>query len=234
MTGNAPAPPVSTAERSLWRAYEAWCAGAGALAAFVLPTPFLGTELDSLEGQTALALHPFAGALSRALRQRATRTPGVAMVLDAAPRLGLSVAMRLSAKGWAAVPMYGRWPVPGAVLPTEHLTRWLAAGASVSSRQNGPACLLLDSERARRVSPTSLRTRFDNRYEHGPHQFPPAARWRSLGVRTVLLAGLRATPASDIESYVAALVSGGIIVDLVSVATLLVEGRGGPPAEAKE
>ncbi len=73
-----------------------------------------------------------AGAVVELVARRAAPAAAdeqTAVFLEAPPRLGLAAGWRLGGAGWAVAPLYGRWPAPGAVLPTERLTSWLLAVA---------------------------------------------------------------------------------------------------------
>ncbi len=199
----------------LWGAYRQWRVAAGSLADYVLPAPFLAPwepagSLPTARGATAMA-----GELSR------RAGPGTALILEATPRLGLAVGRRLRASGWTVAPLFGRWPAPRAVLPVERLTGWLARTAEgVAGPLVAPGasprhlCLLLDAERARRVSERTLRHRFDNRYEYATFLLPPPARLRQWDVARILWAGPAAIVPEDLEAYAEALVDAGIAVEL--------------------
>ncbi|MDQ3703126.1 MAG: hypothetical protein M3442_19735 [Chloroflexota bacterium] len=221
----AASPPVP----SLWRAYRRWRVAAGPLADYVLPAPFLATW----EPPTTPLRSEGAARIARDVARRAG--PGIgrgtALILEATPRLGLAVGVRLHASGSAVAPLFGRWPVPRAVLPAERLTAWLtqamadapairsASDSRARSRAPGDAprllCLLLDAERGRRVSQRTLRHRFDNRYEYATFLLPPPARWQRWGVTRILWAGPAAVVPPDLTTYAESLVDSGIAVELI-------------------
>jgi hypothetical protein len=228
----------------LWQAYARWRAAAGPLADFVSPTPFLAPW----EPAPTVPRHPGAAGLAAALRRRvcarqrdasghAPEACETAVFLDVPPRLGLAAAVPILAGGWAVAPLLARWPHPGAVLPAAALTGWLLALAAPPGTSLGgqahprppqplpspgahPAlCLLLDSERLRRVSRPTLARRFDNRYAYGPYMLPPAGRLQTLGVRRALFVGAAAATAPDLAEYAERLAA-GLTVELASLSSL--------------
>ena len=221
----------------LWRAYRSWRGLAGPLADHVLPSPFLAPW-------SPVPLLPRAAGAGAVVDLLARRTPTsagsgeqTAVFLETTPRLGLAAGWRLRGAGWAVAPLYGRWPAPGAVLPTERLTSWLLAvagapprSATAPVREAGapgarPLCLLLDAERARRVPPAALRRRFDNRYDYPDYLFPPPRRLREWGVGRALWAGPSASFPPGLQDYAESLVRAGISLDLVRLPLLPSRGR---------
>ena len=271
-----PAPPsadraVPAGARPVWPAYGRWRRLAGPLADFVLPAPFLAPwpatpRLPAARGAPALAAALDARAGGPAARPRGDRGPGAfgaagdaatALFLEAPPRLGLAAGLRLGRAGWTVVPLYGRWPAPGAVLPAERLTGWLLGvacalrpatagvapgGPSQGDREgegdgDGAAaprpdrlCLLLDSQRARPVAAGVLRRRLDNRYDYPAYLLPPPRRLDACRVGRVLWAAPAAAVPPDLQEYAEALVRAGIVLDLVRLGDL----RGARPAVAGE
>lgn len=221
----AAAPP----DPSPWQAYRRWRVAAGPLADYVLPAPFFATK----EPPPTPLRAAHAARVARDVARRAGHEigGGTALILEATPRLGLAVGVRLHASGWAVAPLFGRWPMPRAVLPAERLTAWLtqamadapAARSAAASRTRpdvpGDAprllCLLLDAERGRQVSQRTLRHCFDNRYDYATFLLPPPARWQRWGVTRVLWAGPAAVVPPDLATYAESLVESGIAVELI-------------------
>jgi hypothetical protein len=254
-----PGPPPPAAEDdagAVWPAYPRWRRLAGPLADFVLPAPFLAPW----PAAPRLPAAPGAPAIAAALAARASGADGTdgtddaggswvtrtALFLEAPPRLGLATALRLGRAGWSVVPLYGRWPAPGAVLPAERLTGWLLGVACAldpsatagAPRDDAPGrtspglarlCLLLDSQRSRPASAGVLRRRLDNRYEYLTYLLPPPARLVAGGVRRVLWAAPAAAVPPDLQDYADALVRAGIVLDLVRLGALSAPG---PPVAA--
>ncbi|HEX2514043.1 MAG TPA: hypothetical protein VH257_05005 [Chloroflexota bacterium] len=221
----------------LWQAYRAWRGLAGPLADYVLPAPFLAPW----NPVPCLPQAAGAGAVVELVARRAAPADAdeqTAVFLEASPRLGLAAGWRLGGAGWAVAPLYGRWPAPGAVLPAERLTSWLLAVAGAlrapatprPARAGGapgarPLCLLLDAERERRVSPATLRRRFDNRYDYPDYLFPPPQRLRGWGVGRAVWAGPSAAFPPGLQDYAEGLVRAGISLDLLRLPPLPARGR---------
>jgi hypothetical protein len=261
-----PAPPPTAAEDAagaVWPAYPRWRRLAGPLADFVLPAPFLAPWPAAPRRPAA----PGAPAIAAALDARAGAADGgdggdgsegdaegprmvrTALFLEAPPRLGLAAGLRLGRAGWSVVPLYGRWPAPGAVLPVERLTGWLLGVACALDATAPPGaqrddalgrappgrappgrarlCLLLDSQRSRPASAGVLRRRLDNRYTYLAYLLPPPDRLTAGGVRRVLWAAPTADVPPDLQDYADALVRAGIVLDLVRLGALTAPG---PPA----
>lgn len=214
---------------TLWQAYDAWCGLAGPLADFVAPTPFLAPW----DPEARQPRHPAAGRLADALVAKAGSDGGI--ILEAGPRLGLAVAARLLERKCNVAPVFFRWPHPDPVLPARPLSSWLlgiatcgadqpvalrsTAGSTVAS-PSAP-CILLDAERARTTSASTLRRRFDNRFTYGGYQLPPATRWRATGITRLVWAAPAAGVARDLEDYAEALVGAGITLELLSLPSLI-------------
>ena len=214
---------------ALWRAYLGWREAAGPLADFVLPTPFLFKTTPRLAapGGRRAPRHSLAGRLADGLvrhEARELRAGRAIVFLEAPPRLALATAAALHRHAWRVAPAFGRWPIADAVLPGDALAAWLV-GAPPSrpptETETVPLCLLLDAERQRRVTPATLRRRFDNRYDYGAQMFPPPGRLRAWGVTRAVCAGPAAALAPDLQEYAGSLVSAGLLVELVRLADLV-------------
>ncbi|MBI3971400.1 MAG: hypothetical protein HY332_08935 [Chloroflexi bacterium] len=250
----------------LWHAYRLWRAAAGPFADYVLVAPFLA----GWQPVSRFPVHRDAAGVTRGIGARADRD-AVAVLLEATPRLALSIGARLQRYGWAVVPFFGRWPAERAVLPVERLTGWLAGAAAafvatgpsgdvpielrgsterpsrrcrslfpareggrgVSSRLDPPVqvCFLLDSDRRRTVTPLTLRTRFDNRYDYAEHMLPPAEYLWRWGVTRTVWVGRAATPPPDLDTYAHSLIAHGLTVELAPLAALIAPERGAQYAD---
>jgi hypothetical protein len=164
--------------------------------------------------------------------------------LEAPPRLGLAVGLRLGRAGWPVAPLFGRWPAQATTLPTDDLTAWLTgiADALVADTRVGrpplgaaegvpaPPCLILDAERRRRIDGGTLRRRFDNRYDYLPYLLPPPQSLRGWGIAHLLWAGPAAVVPADLQEYAETLVGAGIVVELISLpASRRRDGRASAP-----
>jgi hypothetical protein len=170
---------------------------------------------------------PEASGVAAEIRRRAGRASVV--FLEAPPRLGLAVGLRLGRAGWPVAPLFGRWPAPGTILPTDDLTAWLtgiadalgadarAGGPPLGAAEGVPAppCLILDAERRRRIDGGTLRRRFDNRYDYLPYLLPPPRSLRGWGVAHLLWAGPAAVVPADLQEYAESVVGAGIAVELI-------------------
>jgi hypothetical protein len=139
-----------------------------------------------VDGVTASRTSTPPGADALALELAAQLTErGTAVILDLDPIIGVHVAARLNAQGYAhAVLVLPRWAYSEAILPTDKL---LGALISESKRltpesASGNVVFVLDAERGRPIDRPAHDRRADNRYRLSPADLPDLASLRVVKI----------------------------------------------------
>jgi hypothetical protein len=121
--------------------------------------------------------------------EAALADPGVALVLDLPPTMGVQLAAEVIERRLAHVVLVlPRWPHTHAVLPCEALVQTLIATAPGDTEPLNPnVVFVLDGERQRSLSDRPPGdAHIDNRYALSASDLPPLARLRSAGIRRLV------------------------------------------------
>ena len=159
------------------------------------------SDLTSAGARNEPAVQRRADELANALADELHRVgPGVAVLLELEPALGVRVAARINARRLAHVVLVlPRWPYAEAVLPTQALLdALLAEAARLALDMDAPrdahcesVVFVTDSERAQSVRRPITDRRADNRYRLGPADLPSLRDLLAVGVRRIVKVSAR-------------------------------------------
>ena len=155
------------------RAWERWQAAAGPWRGWAVCHVLTAPDIEGVtagERPAPSAAEPLAQELAAQLTDA-----GTAVILDVDPIVGVHVAARLNAQGYAhGVLVLPRWAYAEAILPTDELLHALISQSKRLTPQNAPAnvVFVLDAERTKPIHRPAHDRRADNRYRLSPADLP--------------------------------------------------------------
>ncbi len=161
--------------------YEAWAPVDGKWTAWVKPTLFTQGDFD--EGASAAV----------DVRWAPEAKEGTALVIDLVGYYAVDVGLSLAERGYWPVPLFNGMPGHPATVKVDRIQSRLSVGtrllkeAAANGSLDGPPAFLLDSCRLSRGFHIGRLRVFDNRWAVFPQDVPSAGRFRTAGIKRVLI-----------------------------------------------